>query len=152
GCGGWCSVVRKRWEGVEKPEEAEAVTNKLTGPGVLPECRDRRNAVLAQCLRDGRAVAEKHRARRQNERLPAGIVHGAKCAGVAALAFDFDHARLQPQLAGGLGRSIALLARNRVECDSDDGPARERLARDLDAFGGELELADENTGHVAPGA
>src|SRR5262249_51026190 len=110
-----------------------------------------RNAVLAQCLRDGRAVAEKHWARRQNERLPAGIVHGAKCAGVAALAFDLDHARLQPQLAGRLGRSIALLARNRVECDSDGGRARKRLARDLDAFGGELELADENTGHVPPG-
>jgi hypothetical protein len=102
-------------------------------------------------LCDSRAVAEKHRARRQNERLPAGIVHRAKCAIVAPLAFDFDHARLQPQLAGCLGCCIALLARNRVKCDSDDCRARECLASDLDAFGGELELAHENAGHIASG-
>jgi hypothetical protein len=34
---------------------------------------------------------------------------GAKCATVALLAFDFDHARLQAQLAGRLGCCIALL-------------------------------------------
>jgi hypothetical protein len=34
-----------------------------------------------------------------------------------------------------------LLGRNPVKCDSDDSRARKRLASDLDAFGGELELA-----------
>jgi hypothetical protein len=83
--------------------------------------------------------------------LPAGIVHRAKCASVALLAFDFDHARFQAQFAGRLRCCIALLARKRVKCDPDDGRVRERLVSNLDALGGELELADENAGHIAPG-
>src|SRR5262249_56495089 len=67
------------------------------------------------------------------------------------LPFPLDHALLKPQLAGRLGRCIALLARNGVEGDSEHGRARERLARDFDAFGGELELAYENASHTAPG-
>src|SRR5262249_37523262 len=63
-----------------------------------------------------------------------------------------DHARLKPQLAGRLGCRIALFVRNRVKCDSDNSRARERLASDLDPFGGELELAYENAGNIAPGA
>jgi hypothetical protein len=86
-----------------------------------------------------------------NSRLPAGIVHCAKCAAVALLAFYLDQARLQAQFAGCLGCCIALLARKRVKCDADDGRARERLVSDLYAFGGELELAYENAGHIAPG-
>src|SRR5262249_16903367 len=112
---------------------------------------NRRNAVLEQCVRDGGAVAQEYRARRQNDRLPAGIVHCAKCDTVALCAFDFDQARLQAEFAGRLGCSIALLSRNSVECDSDEGRARERLASDLDPFGGELDLADENAGNIAPG-
>src|SRR5256886_128575 len=61
------------------------------------------------------------------------------------------YARLQAQLAGRLGCCIALLARKRVESDSDEGRARERLASDFNAFGGELKLADEDAGHVAAG-
>jgi hypothetical protein len=67
------------------------------------------------------------------------------------LAFHLDHARLKPQLAGRLSCCIALFARNRVKRDSDDGRARERLASDLDAFGGKLDLAHENAGHIAAG-
>src|SRR5262249_26645334 len=70
---------------------------------------------------------------------------------VVLLAFHLDHARLKPQLAGRLGSSFTLLARNRVEGDSEHSCARERLARDLDAFGGKFELAYENAGHTAPG-
>jgi hypothetical protein len=81
----------------------------------------------------------------------AGVVHCVKCGTVVLLAFHLDHARLKPQLAGRLGCCIALLARNRVKCDSDDSRARERLASDLDAFGGELELAYENARNVASG-
>src|SRR6516162_3452943 len=60
-------------------------------------------------------------------------------------------ARLQAQLAGRIGCRIALLVRKRVESDSDEGRMRERLASDLDAFGGELDLAHENAGHIAAG-
>src|SRR5262249_5939320 len=129
----------------------EAVTDQRAGLHVLPECCNRWNPALKQRLCDSRAIAHEYWARRQNDRLPAGIIHGAKCAPVALLAFYFDHARLQAQLASRLGCCIALLARNRVKCDSDEGRARERLASDLDAFGGELELAHENAGHIAPG-
>src|SRR5262249_47567428 len=146
-----CNLVDIACDVVEQPHEVEAVTDQRAGLGVLPECRNRWNPALAQCLRNGRAVAHEYWARRQNDRLPAGIIHGAKCAPVALLAFYFDHARLQAQLARRLGCCIALLARNRVKCDSDEGRARERLASDLDAFGGELELAHENAGHIAPG-
>src|SRR6516162_1419683 len=97
------------------------------------------------------AVAQEYRTRRQDDRLPADIVHCAKCATVALLAFDFDHARLQAQLAGCLSRCIALLSRKGVKCDSDDSRARERLASNLDAFGGEFELAYENAGNIASG-
>jgi ABC transporter substrate binding protein len=38
-----------------------------------------------------------------------------------------------------------------IKCDSNDGRARERLASDLDPFGGELELAYENARDVASG-
>ena len=41
--------------------------------------------------------------------------------------------------------------RNSVKCDTDNRRARERLASDLDALGGELELAYENAGHITPG-
>jgi len=40
------------------------------------------------------AARQEYRARRQDDRLPADIVHCAKYATVALLAFDFDHARL----------------------------------------------------------
>jgi hypothetical protein len=60
-------------------------------------------------LRDGRAVAQEYPACGQNDRLAAGIIHRVKCARVALLAFDFDHARLQAQLAGRLCCCIALL-------------------------------------------
>src|SRR6516164_8915568 len=93
----------------------------------------------------------RNRACRQNYRLAAGVVHCAKCATVVLLAFHLDHARLKPQLGGRLGRRIALLARNHVEGDSEHSRARERLARDFDAFGGEFELAYENAGYTAPG-
>src|SRR5262249_33957742 len=46
---------------------------------------------------------------------------------------------------------IALLLRKRVESDSDQGRARERLASDLNTFGGELGLSHENAGHIAAG-
>ena len=72
-----------------------------------------------------------------------------KCARVALLALHFDHARLQAQLAGGLGRSIALFARKRVESDSDEARARECLASDLDPLGGEFKLTHENAGYIA---
>src|SRR5262249_15429307 len=136
---------------VEQPHEVEAVADQRACLQVLPECRDRRNAALEQGLRDDRAIAQEYRACGQNDRLPAGILHRAKCASVALLALHFDHARLQTQLAGCLGGSIALLARKRVESDSDEGRARERLASDLNAFGGEFDLADEDAGHVAAG-
>src|SRR5215831_10784215 len=122
---------------VEQPHEVESIADQRTGLGVLPVCRDRRNATFEQCLCDSRAVAQEYRTRRQDDRLPADIVHCAKCATVALLAFDFDHARLQAQLAGCLSRCIALLSRKRVKCDSDDSRARECLASNLDAFGGE---------------
>jgi hypothetical protein len=61
---------------------------------------------------------------------PASIVHRVKCATITLLVFDFDHARLQAQLAGRLGGSFALLVRKRVESDSDEASARERLASD----------------------
>jgi hypothetical protein len=67
------------------------------------------------------------------------------------VACDFDHARLQAELACRLGCRIALLGRNPVKCDSDDSRARKRLASDLDALGGELELAHEDAGNIAPG-
>jgi hypothetical protein len=38
-------------------------------------------------LRDGRSVAQEYPACRQNDRLPAGTIHRAKCARVALLAF-----------------------------------------------------------------
>jgi hypothetical protein len=41
--------------------------------------------------------------------------------------------------------------RKRVESNADAGRARERLASDFNAFGGELELAHENAGHIAAG-
>src|SRR5438094_203083 len=81
----------------------QPVADQRTGLHVLPECRNRRNAVLEQCLRDGRAVAQEYPACGQNDRLPAGVIHRAKCARVALFAFDFDHSRLQAQLAGRLG-------------------------------------------------
>src|SRR5262249_57638799 len=70
---------------------------------------------------------------------------------VGVVGLGVDRGRLEAELAGRLGGRVALLARSRVVCDSENGRARERLARDLDAFGGELELAHENAGHVAPG-
>src|SRR5262245_24301994 len=51
----------------------------------------------------------------------------------------------------GLCCCLALLLRKRVESDSDEGRARERLASDLNAFGGELGLSHENAGHIAAG-
>ena len=133
------------------PHEVEAVTDQRAGLHVLAECHDRGNATLEQRLGDGGAVAQEHRPRRQDDRLAAGIVHGAERAGIAPFAFDFDHARLQAQLAGRLGGSIALFTRKRVENDSDETRARERLASDFDAFGGELNLTDEDASHVAAG-
>src|SRR5262249_10089375 len=136
---------------IKQSHEVEAVADQRAGLHVLPECCDRRNATLEQCLRDGRAVAQESPACGQNDRLPAGIIHRAKRAHVVLLAFDLDHARLQAQLAGRLGCCIALLVRKRVESDADEGRARERLASDLNAFGGELDLAHENAGHIAAG-
>src|SRR5262249_56956416 len=81
-------------------------------------------AAWEQALSGGRAVAEKHGARRQDDRLAAGVVHGAERAGIARFAFDLDHARLEAQLARRLGGRVALLARNRVKCDTEDGRAR----------------------------
>ena len=60
-------------------------------------------------------------------------------------------ARLENELAGCLDSGIALLARNRVESDADHGRVRECLASDFNAYGGELELADEDAGHIAAG-
>src|SRR6266576_3795028 len=97
------------------------------------------------------AIAQEYRACGQNDRLPAGIVHRAKCTSVALLALHFDHARLQAQLASCLGCRIALLARNRVGSNADEGRVRERLASDCNAFSGELDPADEDAGHVAAG-
>src|SRR5262249_5893300 len=142
--GASCDLMDITRDVVEQPHQIEAVTYQRTGLQVLPECRDRRNAALKQGLRDGLTVTEEHRACRQNDRLAAGVVHCAKCATVVLLTFHLDHARLKPQLAGRLGRHIALLARNPVEGDSEHSGARERLASDLDPFGGELELAYEN--------
>jgi hypothetical protein len=42
---------------VEQPHEVEAVADQRASLQVLPECRDRRNAALEQCLRDDRAIA-----------------------------------------------------------------------------------------------
>src|SRR6185436_1323631 len=99
---------------------------------------------LEQNFGDGSTVAQKDRARRQDDRLSVGISYCAEYAGVVPLAGDFDHARLQAELARRLGRRIALLARRCVEGYSDNACAQKRLARDLDPFGGELELAHEN--------
>src|SRR5262245_36818416 len=131
---------------IKQSHEVEAVTDQRASLQVLPECRDRRNAALEQCLRDDRAIAQEYRPCGQNDRLPAGIVHSAKCASVALLVLHFDHARLQAQLAGRLGCCITLLLRERVESDADDGRVRERLASDFNTFGGELDLADEDAG------
>jgi hypothetical protein len=38
---------------VEQPHEVEAVADQRTGLHVFPECRNRRNAMLEQCLRAG---------------------------------------------------------------------------------------------------
>src|SRR6516164_1495239 len=117
-----------------------------------------RNATIEGMRRSSNACAMAARSRmnigprRQDDRLAAGVVHGAERAGIALFAFDFNHARLEAKLARRCRGCVALLARNRVVCDAKDGRTRERLARDLDAFGGELELARENAGHVAPGA
>jgi hypothetical protein len=73
------------------------------------------------------------------------------CATVALLALEFDRARLETELAGSVDSGIALLARNRVESNADHSRARECLASDFNAFGGELELADEDPGHIAAG-
>src|SRR5215467_14293122 len=116
-----------------------------------------RNAAIDGMRRSSNACAMAARSRRnigpagKMIGCPLGILHRAKCVSVALLAFDFDRSRLQAQLAGRLGGSIALLARKRVESDSDEGRARERLAGDFNAFGGELELADEDAGHIAAG-
>src|SRR5262249_58042415 len=110
---------------VEQPHEIEAVADQRTGLQVLPECRDRRNAALEQCLRDGRAIAQEYRACGQNNRLPAGILHRAKCAGVVLLVLDFAHTRLQTQLAGRPGGSIPSLAPKRVETASPQPPPRD---------------------------
>src|SRR5215831_3364787 len=115
-----------------------------------------RNAAIDGMRRSSNACAMTARSRRnigpaENDRLPAGIVHCSECASVVLLALHFDHARLQAQLPGRLGCCITLLLRKRVESDADEGRARECLASDLDPFGGELELADEDAGHVAAG-
>jgi len=94
--------------GTSRPSALAVLRYQHTGLGVLAECRDRRNAALAQCLRDGFTVAEKHRACWQNDRLAAGIVHCVKCATVVLLAFHLDHPRLQTQLTGRIGCRIAL--------------------------------------------
>src|SRR5215471_11517027 len=130
----------------KQPNKVEAVTDQHTGLGVLAECRDRRNAALAQCLRDGFAVTKKHRACRQNDRLAAGMIHCVKCATVVLLAFHLDYTRLQTQLAGRIDCRIALFTRDGVEYDPDNIRARERLASDLDAFRSEFELVRKNTG------
>jgi hypothetical protein len=48
-------------------------------------------------------------------------------------------------------RALWFFCVSRVERDSDNSRARERLASNLDPFGGELELAHENAGHIAAG-
>jgi hypothetical protein len=67
------------------------------------------------------------------------------------LALYFDHVRIKAKLTCRVSRGIALFARNRVECDSDSFGVGEHLARDLNPFGGELELANKNAGNVATG-
>jgi hypothetical protein len=83
--------------------------------------------------------------------LPTSVVHCAKCATIVLLAFHLDHAGFQAELARRLGCRIALLGGNPLKCDSDHTRMRTRLASNLDAFGGELDLAYENTGHIAAG-
>src|SRR5262249_27695588 len=147
-----CNLVDIVRDIVERPHEVEAVADQRTRFHVLAECRDRRDAALEQGFGNGRAVAQKDRAGRQDDGLAASIRHCAECAGVIPLAAEFDHARLQAELARGLRRRIALFARRRIESHSDDACARKRLARDLDPLGRELELAHEDAGHVPPGA
>jgi hypothetical protein len=100
-------------------------------------------------LRNGGAVAQKYWTRWQNDRLSAGIIHRGKCVTIAVLALHIDHARLEAQVTGRLGGSIALLARKRIESDSDHSRARERLASDLDPFGCKFKLTHENAGYIA---
>ena len=73
--------------------------------------------------------------------LAAQVVHRGKCAIIVLLAFHLDGAGFQPQLASRLDRRIALLVRNPVECDPNNRGAWKHFARELDAFGGELDLA-----------
>jgi hypothetical protein len=47
--------------------------------------------------------------------------------------------------------SLFLVGRRARNTKRSRSRARERLARDLDAFGGKFELAYENAGHTAPG-
>src|SRR5262249_56012235 len=74
-----CGPVDITRDVVEQPPEVEAVADQRPSLQVLPECCDRRNAALQQCLRDDRAIAQEYRACGQNDRLPAGIVHSSKC-------------------------------------------------------------------------
>src|SRR5712675_1063628 len=89
-----------------------------------------RNAAIDAMRRSSNACAMAARSRRNIGPAgkmiePASIVHRVKCATITLLVFDFDHGRLQAQLAGRLGGSFALLVRN-----SDEASARERLASD----------------------
>src|SRR5262249_13127972 len=135
---------------VEQAHEVVAMADRRAGRQVLAERGDRGNAGGEQHLRNDCAVAQDDRARRQNDRLL--LVHRGECAGVALLGIKFDHARLEAEIARRLGCRFALLARRRVESDGEDARARKRLPRNLDAVGGELDLAHEDAGAIAAGA
>src|SRR5258708_8724496 len=94
-------------------------------------------------------MAREERSCLQDDGVRAGGGDRRERACVAMLGLDFDQARLEAELAGPLGRRLALLARSPVKSDSDDCRARERLTSDLDALGGKLDLANENTRHIA---
>src|SRR4029077_296004 len=112
-----------------------------------------RNAATDGIRRSCRASAMTARSRKNI--VPACKMIGCprassiKCARLALLALHFDHARLQAQLAGGLGRSIALFARKCVARAFGEGRPRQFLASDLDPLGGEFKLTDENAGYIA---
>src|SRR5262249_23519443 len=100
--------------------------------------------------RSSKACAIAERSRRNIA--PAGTMTGcpraSSIAANALFASDFDHARLETELARRLGSRIALLARGGVENDAERGRARKGLAHDLDPFGSELDLANEKAGDV----
>src|SRR5262249_31859578 len=135
---------------VEQAHQVVAVTDQRAGLHILPKGRDRRNALPEQDLRNRRAVAQEDRACRDDERL--SLIHGGECAGIALFRLELDHAWLEPKLARRLGGRIGLFARRGVESDAEHARTRKRLADEFDAFGGELDLADEKAGDVAPGA